>query len=240
MKFNVRWVAPALIVGMVIGGVAFSQATFADEWKGSVFGPGGMMGGQTAIGDMMGGFGYGQTQEVKPVQTMEEAKSLLEQYMAGLKDSNLELAEMMEFSNHFYAELRENDTGMYGMELIVDKATGRIYPEMGPNMMWNLKYSKMGGMMGGQGMMGVRNQSEQQTAEKVTPEKSLELAQKYLDRNMPGVAAAEPHEFYGYYTLHTKKDDKIVGMLSVNSTNGSVFYHTWHGDFVQIDQTHEE
>jgi hypothetical protein len=40
--------------------------------------------------------------------------------------------------------------------------------------------------------------------------------------------------FYGYYTVHTFKDSQIEGMLSVHGTSGQVWYHTWHGEFIQM------
>jgi len=30
-----------------------------------------------------------------------------------------------------------------------------------------------------------------------------------------------------------EQDGKVIGMLSVNGTSGQVWYHTWHGAFVQ-------
>ncbi|MBB1254829.1 hypothetical protein H3146_15910 [Streptomyces sp. OF3] len=33
--------------------------------------------------------------------------------------------------------------------------------------------------------------------------------------------------------LHTLRGDRIVGMLSVHATSGDVWYHTWHGRFLQ-------
>ena len=67
------------------------------------------------------------------------------------------------------------------------------------------------------------------------PAKTVTLASTCLDRNRPGVTTethADP--FYGYYTIHTVKDDRIEGMLSVHGTTGQVWYHTWHGEFVQM------
>ena len=40
--------------------------------------------------------------------------------------------------------------------------------------------------------------------------------------------------FYGYYTIHTLKDGQIEGMLSVHGTAGQVWYHIWHGRFIQM------
>ena len=39
-----------------------------------------------------------------------------------------------------------------------------------------------------------------------------------------------PDEFYGYYTVHIRKDGRISG--AVNGYGGEVWYHTWHGAFI--------
>ena len=60
-------------------------------------------------------------------------------------------------------------------------------------------------------------------------------AQRWLDENRAGVRVEEHSEpFYGYYTLHTLRGGEIEGMLSVHGTTATVWYHDWHGDFVQM------
>jgi len=130
----------------------------------------------------------------------------------------------------------------------VDSTSQVAYPEHGPNMMWNVKYSginhdnMMGGngygMMGGNGnmMQGWDNTTpaDASAAMTVTPEQAIQYAQKYLDANISGAtAAANPIQFYGYYTIDFEKDGKVAGMLSVNGYSGQGFLHTWHGTFVE-------
>lgn len=38
------------------------------------------------------------------------------------------------------------------------------------------------------------------------------------------------------YTLHTEKDGGITGILSVNGYSGEVWYHSWHGPFVGMQE----
>ena len=61
----------------------------------------------------------------------------------------------MQFQWNYYAIVQERSTGSKAFELLADPQTGAIFTEMGPNMMWNTKYSPMatygGGMMGGMG-----------------------------------------------------------------------------------------
>lgn len=75
---------------------------------------------------------------------------------------------------------------------------------------------------------------------RVTEQEAVEIAQAWLDENKPGVTTeghADP--FYGYYTIHTERDGQIEGMLNVHGDTGQVWYHTWHGDFVQMIELDE-
>jgi hypothetical protein len=195
----------------------------------------GMMGRGTAPEDSCAGWDYGTGSGLDATSdtlSIEEAHKAVEQYVASLGYAdNLEVAEMMEFERNFYAIVQESDTAIGAMELLVDKWTGAVGPEMGPNMMWNGRY----GMHGRGGMMG--GTSETNT---LASEEALEIAQRWLDTYRSGVAVEEHADpFYGYYTIHTLKDGEIEGMLSVHGTTGQVWYHTWHGEFVQMIE-HDE
>ena len=62
-----------------------------------------------------------------------------------------------------------------------------------------------------------------------------------MDANRTGATVEEHADpFYGYYTIHTFVDGEIEGMLSVHGTTGQVWYHTWHGVFVQMIEDQEE
>jgi len=164
--------------------------------------------------------------------TIEEAHEAIERYVDALGYSDMEVAEVMEFEQNFYAIVRESDTGIGAMEILMDKWTGTVGPEMGPNMMWNWRY----GMHGRSGMMGGASKTNT-----VTPREALETAQRWLDAYRPGVTLEEHADsFYGYYTIHTVKDGEIEGMLSVHGTTGQVWYHTWHGVFLQMIEGEEE
>jgi hypothetical protein len=164
---------------------------------------------------------------------IQDAQEAVETYVKGLGYADLEIAELMEFENNFYAIVREHDTGIGAMEILVDKTTGAVGPERGPNMMWNARYGmhRRGAMMGGQ-TSETNSLSEAQ---------AIENGQRWLDANRSGVVVEEHADpFYGYYTIHTLKDGQIEGMLSVHGTTGQVWYHSWHGGFVQMieDEDH--
>jgi hypothetical protein len=71
----------------------------------------------------------------------------------------------------------------------------------------------------------------------VSADQALQDAQAYLDSALPGTTIAKDADaFYGYYTIEVIKDGKVYGMLSVNGFTGQVFYHTWHGKFIELSE----
>jgi hypothetical protein len=155
----------------------------------------------------------------------------VERYVASYGSSDLIVDEVMEFDLNFYAIVKEKSTNIGAFEVLVDKWSGAVRPEPGPNMMWNARY----GMMRGQGMMG-RGYARTNGTMQYSPEQARSVAQSWLDQNLPGVEARsdDVDAFYGYYTLHVWKDGQIVGMLSVHGESGQVWYHSWHGTFVAV------
>ncbi len=156
------------------------------------------------------------------VDSFEQAKALTNQYLTGAS-SNLKIKEIMEFSNNFYVRVQEKSNGTNAFELLIDRYTGRVMPESGPNMMWNTKYGMMG-TSGGTPTAGMP----------VSAQNASQYAQGWLDLNNPGAKVEDPNTFYGYYTIDVSKDGSTYGMLSVNGYTGSVWYHTWHGKFIEI------
>jgi len=185
---------------------------------------------------MMGGFGAGDNSNVEPI-SIDQAKQAVESYLSQLDNADLALTEIMIFDNNAYARITETSTGIGAMELLVDPNSLSVFPEYGPNMMWNLKYGHMSGngMMGG--MMGnaFRNSASPSATMTVTSEEAGAIAQSYLDEYYPGYTVSqEPDAFYGYYTLDILKDGEPTGMLSVHGFSGQVFLHTWHGTFIEM------
>ncbi|MCZ7357663.1 MAG: hypothetical protein O8C66_01385 [Candidatus Methanoperedens sp.] len=223
--------------GMMDGGMMGSGAGDGKGMMGGYGNASGMMGsgyGNGYTGGMMGGgmmgygasygngsYGCGGYAGVNSTSiTIEDAKKAVEQHLTASGNIDLKLSEVMEFENNFYAGVKEKSTDKYAFELLVNKYTGAVMPEMGPNMMWNTKY----------GHMGWNTQAQANVTEK----QALVLAQSYLDRALPGTKVSDADAFYGYYTIEVTKDGKIYGMLSVNSYTGAVWYHTWHGGFLRI------
>ncbi len=229
--YNGLWgYGPGMMGGWRSGQPSYSPTdvyTPTQTSPNSGYGPG-MMGGY--MGGMMGGWYPWDNPDNQSPLTLDQAINAARQYLSTYGNPDLALTEVMEFSENFYAEVEEKSTGIHAFELLVDRYSGAVYPEPGPNMMWNTKHGHMGGMMGGGwGQVPVANS--------VTSEQARDLAQKWLDQYLPGTSAAEQADaFYGYYTIHVMKAGQVFGMLSVNGYTGEVWYHTWHGDFVDMKE----
>lgn len=171
--------------------------------------------------------------------SIEEVKTKVEAYLAQLGNDDLVLKEVMVFNQNAYAMIQEESTGISAMELLVDHASGDVFPEYGPNMMWNLKYGMMGGRRGAFGSSACcsdvysADESFEFEAMPVTPEEARAAAQDYLGQEVPGATITdEGFTFYGYYTFDFQVNGEEAGMLSVNGFSADVWPHTWHGNFV--------
>ena len=109
-----------------------------------------MMGGGMMNSGMMGG--YGALYGVEPL-SVDETRQAVESYLSSFDNQDLVIEEIMTFDNNAYAIIVEESTGVGAFELLVDPVTKAVFPEYGPNMMWNLKYGMMS-EFGGYGMMG--------------------------------------------------------------------------------------
>lgn len=193
----------------------------------------GMMNGQA--GSMMGGSdmmgmmtGFSGLSDVDPL-TVAEVETAVTDYLTTLNQDNLRLGEIMIFSNHAYAQVIDNETGQGAFELLVDPATGNVFPEPGPNMMWNTQYGMMSaggssmmgsgrmgnnmtgngmmnGNMNGQNMSGMMNGNRMGSygygpdAEiSITADEAVNLAQDYLDVYLSGKTADDHADTFPGY-----------------------------------------
>ena len=173
--------------------------------------------------------------QLKPI-ILDRAVELAIQHVASLGNPDLDVKEVMEFELNFYFIVYEKSTGVGAFEMLMDRYSGGIRPEPGPNMMWNTKYGMMSGMGRGGMMRGWRSASVLDML--VTVERAGEVVAGYLNVNLPGATVEEPDTFYGYYTFHILRDGKIYGMLSVNGQTGQIWYHNWHGEFIAMKELH--
>ena len=157
-------------------------------------------------------------------RAIQGAQNVAASYPGG----GLVVDEVIEFSQNYYASIREKDSGVGAFEILIDRATGNVTREPGPDMMWNAKYSTMGGTMMGRSVVVPSGSMT------VTGEEARAIAQRWLDSNRPHSTAKPPDAFYGYYTVDFESSGQVAGMLSVNGYTGQVWFHSWHGSFIQL------
>jgi len=155
------------------------------------------------------------------------AKTIAQNYIQSTGNPDLTINEVEEYQANYYIQVYEKSTGNGAFELLINKYTGSIYPEMGPNMMWNTKYGMMrSGILGG--IYGAPT-----TTLPVTAAQATTNAQQYLTSTLPGTTTGDITTFYGYYTIEILNATAPYGMLSVNGYTGQIWQHTWHGTFIQ-------
>ncbi len=224
----------------------------------------GMMGQQDNTQGRMGagmmGSGMGMMSTYAPSsrpisqdEARRRAAGFAARYGTGVK-----IRDFMVFTQNYYVQIVDTRTGAGLAELLVDRYTGTVQPEFGPNMLWNTRFGMGGnvGMMGGQtnqsGMMNGRNQEMSGAAQSgqgmmgnktyqgtqgvpAAVRYSMASAQKLADTfvmgYLPGGKVLEGLAFPGYYTFDYGRK-ATEGMLSVNASTGEVWVHGWHGVFL--------
>lgn len=177
--------------------------------------PGGPLGGRGTMGPgMMGGAWFSSGSS--PVAGLSEAEDRAARFADGL-GGELRVGEVMRFDNHYYAELEEPD-GANVTEVLVDPRTGGVQVEFGPAMMWNTRL----------GMMATGDAEP-----RLSREEAAEAARRGLEE---GTTLGPAEAFPGYYTMHTVREGRVDGMLSVNAVTGGVWEHTWHGRFIEMSE----
>ena len=216
MKSKLIPLVGVLAIAAAVGLGAFTMAR-GQGWNAS-----GMMGGFNP-GGVMGSAGPGSGHPI----SIDRAVGIAQQTAAGYSNRTLLVDEVIEFQNNFYASIKEQDTGVGAFEVLINRYSGAVSPEIGPNMIWNTAY----GIMGQGGMMGVVTRSTGTMT--VSKEKATGIAQSWLDGHLAGNVTRAPDTFHGYYTVDFEKGGQLVGMLSVNGSSGQVWLHTWHGGYIQ-------
>lgn len=136
------------------------------------------------------------------------AKSRLNAYAQALFPGG-RLKDFMAFSENYYAQVVD-EKGQGLAELILDRYTGVVAPEPGPNMIWS---------------------APRGTSPRYTLEMARGLASGFIKDYLPGAKVHEEQAFSGYYTFDFGRNG-VEGMLSVNAYTGEVWVHTWHGFFL--------
>lgn len=236
MKNNKKvWISALVILTMLLA--AFSYYSFMTFYKGpfrTVMWPRWYSGYQSDSDSLM---------------NIDEIEREVNRYIDDF-DEELQIADIFVYEDSdYYVSVEETATGKGAMELLVNPYNGVIYPEHGPNMMWNEKYGMHGrGNYMGRHMMDpsffneysgyYRNDELSKQIDLATAVKLAdEYVKKYIDKDL--TVTDEGHEFYGYYTLHINKGEQTTGMLSVNYYTGDVWFHDWHGKLIEVISHHD-
>ncbi|WHH59960.1 hypothetical protein [Petroclostridium sp. X23] len=238
-------VSSLLLIGYIVWGYPFSRNINFSRYGTDYYGRG-------MMNRRFNPYNNRQNYGNKEKMSVDQIRNFVENYIQGYGDS-LEMSDIFVFKDtDYYVSVEEKDTGKGAMELLVNLYTGDVYPEYGPNMMWNERYGMHGGR--GYGMMGpsmIRDPRWNNNngyyrgtddSKQIERNEAVKIADDYVKRNIEKdfTVSNEGHEFYGYYTFHVNKSDKPVGMLSVNYYTGDVWYHDWHGQLEKIISHDEE
>jgi hypothetical protein len=170
--------------------------------------------GQRMMNGMMGGPGMMAlySADAQPLSE-EDARNRVQAYL-GRYGSDIRIGDFMEFSLNYYVELKDADDRSIA-EILVDRYTGVITPEPGPNIIWNTRYDDQ----------YASSAVEYDLAE------GRSQAEKFLAGYLPEATLHESITYPGYYTFDFGRD-RIEGMLSVNAYTGDIWVHTWHGQYI--------
>ena len=184
-----------------------------------MMGPGMGMMGRGMFGGMYPNMSTNRDYSLSAVGiTQQQLKNQVTNIIENRFGQDYVVGDIFIFNNSpYYVSVIEEDTGHGAFELLFDPYRGVVYPEMGPNMVWNTKYNMNNMMIWGDPI-------EENI---IGREKALERARLYAEQNEFTISD-EGHHFYGYYTFHTEVENETTGMLSVNAYTGQVWYHNWH------------
>jgi hypothetical protein len=216
-------VASAAVAAGTLGSPFPRPSTTRGDGQGSYAG---VMGdqGQDSYGGMMSGSMMGSTGMVwlpgdgVAVSSIPAARA---RATSAAKASGLHPGEVMWFDNGFYVELKDS-AGQPATEVIVDPRTGAVSTEQGPAMMWNTRF----------GMMRAGGDTSA-----VDPTKARGIATSWLAANRTRATIKSIDAYPGYFTLDLQRNGVVSGMMSVNSSTGAAWYHTWHGAFIAMEDS---
>jgi len=208
--------------GHMGGGTGWgSMGTVPNTAPASGYGNGyGMGGAGGMISGMMGNtIIHGYLDILYPITNEGGARTVINSFIK-LAYSNLQISELWEYGTAYKAELSDTH-GARAFDLVVDKFTGAVSPEMGMSMMLNASYGK-----------GLYKTYSFGIKLALTPERAKEIAQQFAGDNNLGYTLGTPETYPGYYKFHTTKadaDDQFGMDIMVNGYNGGIWMNTFLG-----------
>lgn len=216
------------IVGMMVV-LLMASGAYAMMGGGNGMGSGGgHMGGgagygMTGAGGMMSGMmgntmSYGYLDVLNPLTSAEEARTVIQAFIDS-SNSGLQISELWKYGTVYKAELSDLN-GAKAFDLIADKFTGSVMPEMGFSMMMNASYGR-----------SLYKMPSFRRNINVTPDQAKGYAQSFLDKNGLGYTLGSPETYPGYYKFHTTITGSVnFGMdIMVNGYDGGIWMNTLLG-----------
>ena len=198
-------------------------------------GTGNMMGGGSTTGQMGGGMGYGMAGSggmvsrmmgntvshgyldiLNPITSPEEARAVIQSFI-DVSSSSLEISELWEYGTAYKAELSDAN-GAMAFDVIADKLTGAVGPEMGLSMMMNASYGK-----------SIYKPLKFGKKLTVSAEQATTIAQKFMDDNGLGYNLGTPENYPGYYKFHTADSSGFGLEIMVSGYNGAIWMNSLLG-----------
>ncbi len=219
-------------------GTGSGMGTGTGTGTGTGMGTGGMAGGATGGEGMMfgggAGFGmkgagamkgsmYGNTlnhsylNELNPIASPDAAVTAINGFLSEAPRTQLQIAELWEYPTVYKAEIEDTD-GHLAFDIVADKLTGAVQPEMGLSMMLNASY--------GAGLQKTRGFPHKLS---ISSEEATADAQAFLDKNSTvlGYTLGTPEAYPGFYKFHTTDSSGKPGMdIMVNGYNGEIWMDT--------------
>ena len=211
----------AVVISVFVITTAFAQM------GGGMGGGGGHMGGYHG-----GGMGYGMhgsggmvsrmwgntishgyRKILDPITSPADARTVIEAFIDA-SNSNLQISELWEYETVYKAELSDAN-GNKAFDLLADKFTGAVSPEMGLSMMRNASYGR-----------GLYRDPTFRKNLALTPDQAQTEAQAFIENNGLEYTIGAPEIYPGYYKFHTA-DGSGYGMdIMVNGYNGRIWMNT--------------
>jgi len=226
-----------LLISAVIAMLLTTGITFA-QMGGGYMGGGHMGGGSgsgSGSGHMGGGAGYGTggaggmvtgmmgntvshgyLDVLNPLETPAQARAAIEAFI-DWANSGLQISELWEYETAYKAELVDIN-GAKAFDLIADKLTGVVSPEMGFSMMMNASYGK-----------GLYKLPFFRRNLNLSPDQATNIAQAFINNNGLGFTLGTPETYPGYYKFHTTTPTGLGMDIMVNGYNGGIWMNTLLG-----------
>jgi hypothetical protein len=228
----------ATLVTLLVAGSSLAMM----NQPGSGMGTGTGTGNGTAMGGAMGGVpngpGYGMSgaggmkngmlgrtmhngylDVLAPIATSQDALTAVQSFISAA-NSTLQVSEVWEYQTVYKAELSDSN-GQKAFDVLADKLTGAVMPEMGFSMMMNASWGKKLQMTPVFGKKLV-----------LTADDATAAAQAFVSKNATVINynLGAPETYPGYYKIHTTNTLGKPGMdIMVNGYNAKIWMNTQLG-----------